>query len=86
MDRPKRQTSTVTPAKPGDYLFYLMNNMQLLPLLENIDKFKEDVLKSYIKVNEGSYQHLLDTYEQVREREAVIYAEAKSKNTVGTGD
>src|SRR5271168_704178 len=24
MDRPKRQTSTVTPAKPGDYLFYLL--------------------------------------------------------------
>ena len=23
MDRPKRQTSTVTPAKPGDYPFYL---------------------------------------------------------------
>ena len=48
-----------------------MENMSLLPHLSNIDKFKEDVLKSYIKTHEGTYEMLLDTYEDVREREAI---------------
>jgi hypothetical protein len=58
-----------------------MENMHLLPHLANIDKFKVDVLKSYIKINEGTYQQLLDTYEQVREREGIIYAEAEKQKT-----
>ena len=60
---------------------YLMENVHLLPHLANIDKFKEDVLKAYIKVNESAYQSLLDIYEEVREREAVIYAEAEKQKT-----
>jgi energy-coupling factor transporter ATP-binding protein EcfA2 len=64
-----------------DFRAYLMENMGLLPHLANIEKFKEDVLKSYIKVNQEAYMALLDTYEQVREREAAIYAEAEKQKT-----
>jgi hypothetical protein len=55
--------------------------MHLLPNLANVDKFKEDVLKSYIKNNQAGYQNLLEIYEQVREREAVIYTEAEKQKT-----
>lgn len=64
-----------------DFRNYLMENMGLLPNLANVDKFKEDVLKSYIKVSEDAYLALLETYEQVREREAEIYAEAEKQKT-----
>jgi hypothetical protein len=64
-----------------DFRDYLMNNMSLLPHLVNVEKFKEDVLKSYIKVNKTTYELLLDTYDQVREREAIIFAEAERQKT-----
>jgi len=64
-----------------DFRDYLMNNAYLLPHLANLDKFKEDVLKSYIKKNSESYENLLNIYEQVREREAFIYGEAEKQKT-----
>jgi len=64
-----------------DFRSYLMENMYILPHLSNLDMFKEDVLKSYIKLHEKDYLRLLDTYESVREREAEIYAEAADQRT-----
>ena len=64
-----------------EFRTYLMDNMHLLPHLSNIDRFKEDVLKSYIKVHEESYVELLNTYENVREKQAAIYAEAANQGT-----
>lgn len=60
---------------------YLMENMSLLPHLSNIDKLKEDVIKSYIKAHEHAYINLLKTYEKVREREEIIFAEAEKQKT-----
>ncbi len=60
---------------------YLMENMSLLPHLSNIDKLREDVIKSYIKAHEDAYINLLKTYEKVREREEIIFAEAEKQKT-----
>jgi len=60
---------------------YLMENMSLLPHLSNIDKLREDVIKSYIKAHEDAYINLLKTYEKVREREGIIFAEAEKQKT-----
>ena len=60
---------------------YLMGNMSLLPHLSNIDKLREDVIKSYIKAHEDAYINLLKTYEKVREREEIIFAEAEKQET-----
>ena len=60
---------------------YLMENMSLLPHLSNIDKLRQDVIKSYIKAHEDAYINLLKTYEKVREREGIIFAEAEKQKT-----
>ena len=60
---------------------YLMDNMFLLPHLSNLDKFKQDVIKSYIKNHENIYSHLIETYEKVRESKEDIYAEARNQRT-----
>ena len=64
-----------------EFRTYLMDNMHLVPHLSNMERFKEDVLKSYIKVHEESYVELLDTYESVREKQAAIYAQAANQRT-----
>ena len=58
-----------------------MGNMSLLPHLSNIAKLREDVIKSYIKAHEDAYINLLKTYEKVREREEIIFAEAEKQET-----
>jgi len=60
---------------------YLMANLLILPNLGNLDKFKQDVIKSYLKVHEAEYISLLDTYEEVRERETAIFAAALEQRT-----
>lgn len=75
------QTQLNKNAGLREFRAYLMNNMHLLPHLSNLPKFNEDVLKSYIKENVDAYQDLLDTYEAVREREAIIFAEAEKQKT-----
>ena len=42
---------------------YLMDNEALLSCMNNIQKFKQDVFKSYIKVNEGLYNELMSKYD-----------------------
>ena len=64
-----------------EFRSYLMDNMTLLSHLSNIDEFKQDVIKSYIKTHENAYRDLLEVYEKVRKREAEIYAEAKKQKT-----
>lgn len=64
-----------------DFRTYLMDNMPLLSHLSNLDKFKEDVLKSYIKANESTFLELLNTYESVRKREEEIISEAEKQKT-----
>ena len=60
---------------------YLMGNMFILPHLANVDKFKEDVIKSYLKSNEDAYQTLLARYDEVREQQAAIFDAAAKQRT-----
>lgn len=60
---------------------YLMENMYILPHLDNVDKFKEDVIKSYLKTNSEYYFDLLKQYDEVREQELSIFEEAAQQTT-----
>lgn len=60
---------------------YLMDNMFILSNLNNVEKFKEDVIKSYLKVNQDAYLTLLDRYEEVKEQEAAIFKAADEQRT-----
>ena len=60
---------------------YLMENMFIIPHLSNIEKFKEDVIKSYLWVHQSSYLELLDIYEAVREQENAIFEAAANQRT-----
>lgn len=60
---------------------YLMENEPILSQLDNLDKFKEDVLKSYIKVNEDAYLDLMNKYEAAEGRRREIENEAGKQRT-----
>src|SRR5258708_7590570 len=49
--------------------------------MNNLDQFREDVIKSYIKVNEHLYGTLMKTYESAEKRLKAIEAEAKKQST-----
>jgi len=64
-----------------EFKTYLMENETILSQLDNIDKFKEDVLKSYIKVNEDAYLDLMKKYEAAEGRRKEIQEEARKQRT-----
>ena len=60
---------------------YLMENESILSQLDNIDKFREDVIKSYLKVHESAYIDLMSKYEAAEERRKEIEEEARKQRT-----
>jgi hypothetical protein len=64
-----------------EFRSYLMDNMYILPHLSNINKFREDVVKSYLKSNEDVYLSLLSVYEEVKGQEAEIFEAAANQRT-----
>jgi hypothetical protein len=60
---------------------YLQDNEGLLSKMNNLAKFKEDVLKSYIKVQHSLYLGLMDTYEEAAKRKKEIEEEARNQQT-----
>ena len=64
-----------------EFKTYLMENEAILSQLDNIDKFKEDVLKSYIKVNEEAYLDLMKKYDSAEGRRKEIQEEARKQRT-----
>jgi hypothetical protein len=64
-----------------DFQAYLLEHDDLVPRLQNIRKFKEDVLKSYIKANIELYKELLAQYESAAKRKKDITAEALKEST-----
>lgn len=60
---------------------HLQNNAQILPLLSNIEKLKEEIWKSCIKAHFDLYKDLLDRYESVEKRRRQIEETAAKQRT-----
>lgn len=60
---------------------YLLHNAHLLPNLANLDKFKEDILKSYLKVKFELYSDLLRKVETTEKSKKEIEEKAAIQRT-----
>lgn len=60
---------------------YLLENEQLLPKLSNIEKFKEELLKSYFKVKSDLYLDLVKQYQDTEKRKQEIEDAASKQRT-----
>ncbi len=60
---------------------YLQENEGLLPKLANIEKFREEIWKSYFKVQIDLYKDLVDKYQAAEERKRQIEAVAAKERT-----
>jgi ABC-type Mn2+/Zn2+ transport system ATPase subunit len=60
---------------------YLLENLDLLPLLANIGKLKEDIWKSFFKVQFDSYIDLVDKYQAAEKRKREIEDAARAQRT-----
>lgn len=64
-----------------DFQSYMMENEALLSRLSNVGKFKEDILKSYLKVNEPLYVDLMTKHAAADKRRKEIEEEAARQRT-----
>lgn len=64
-----------------DFEQYLSNNEDILPRLANIDQFREDLWKSYIKAHEPIYLDLIQKYQAAEKRKTEIEAQAAKERT-----
>jgi Mor family transcriptional regulator len=60
---------------------YLCDHELLLPHLQNVDLFKENIWKSYFKANQALYDDLLSKYRTVKQRLSEIQEQAKTERT-----
>jgi hypothetical protein len=60
---------------------FLLRNQELLPLLANLDKLKEDFWKSYFKAQFDSYIVLVEKYQVAEKRKREIEGEARAQRT-----
>lgn len=68
-------------AELREFCRYLQDNETLVPQLSNVPKFKEDVLKSYLKVHYALYQQLMEKYDAAAKRKKEIREEARKQQT-----
>lgn len=64
-----------------DFEDYMMRNEALLSQLTNLQGFKEDIIKSYLKANEDLYSDLMQKHEASEERKRKIEEEARKQQT-----
>lgn len=64
-----------------DFEAYLAEHEELLPKLANIDKFKEELWKSYIKARVELYKDLIEKYQLAEKRKKEIEEEASKQRT-----
>lgn len=64
-----------------EFARYLQENDALLSRMNNLDKLREDVLKSYLKVHHGLYLALIAKYDEVAKRKKEIEDEARKQRT-----
>ena len=64
-----------------DFDAYLQQHDDILPKLENIEKFKEELWKSYIKARIDAYMDLVEKYQAAEKRKKEIEAAAAQQRT-----
>jgi hypothetical protein len=64
-----------------DFCHYLQDNVAILSKMDNIEAFRQDVLRSYIKSNEDSFKNLINTIREVDQRRKAIIEEARRQTT-----
>lgn len=65
-----------------DFVQYMQDNVTLLSHLINLDKFKEDILKSYLRANYEAYAELMKKYSDALQRRGEIEEEARKQRTL----
>ena len=68
-------------AELREFCRYLQDNEALLSRMDNLAKFKEDVLKSYLKTYHIFYLDLMDKYAAAAKRKKEIEEEARKQQT-----
>lgn len=61
-----------------DFDAYLQQNDDILPRLENIEKFKEDLWKSYLKARIDAYNDLVEKYQVAEKRKKKLRKQPQS--------
>lgn len=64
-----------------DFYNYLLANEPLVSQFSNVKKFKEDVLKSYLKEHFSLYLQLMEEYDSAEKRETAIRIAAAKQRT-----
>lgn len=64
-----------------DFYQYLQSNVAVLSKMDNIEAFRQDVLRSYIKANDESFNELIATIGTVEKRRKEILEEARKQTT-----
>ena len=64
-----------------EFCKYLQDNEAILSRMNNVAKFKEDVLKSYLKANYNLYLDLMAKYDAAAKRKKAIEEEARKQRT-----
>jgi hypothetical protein len=68
-------------AELREFCRYLQENEPLLSRMNNLEKFKEDILKSYLKVHYDLYLELMAKYDAAAKRIKAIHEEARKQRT-----
>jgi hypothetical protein len=68
-------------AELREFCRYVQENESLLSRMNNLPQFKEDVLKSYLKVHQGLYLDLMAKYDSAANRIKEIHQEAQKQRT-----
>jgi len=68
-------------AELREFCRYLQDHEALLSRMSNPAKFKEDTIKSYLKVKENLYLGLMEKYDQAAARKKEIQEEARKQRT-----
>lgn len=63
------------------FCHYLQDNVAVLSKMDNIEAFRQDVLRSYIKANEDLFSALIQTLSEVEQRRKEILEEARRQTT-----
>jgi uncharacterized protein YnzC (UPF0291/DUF896 family) len=64
-----------------EFYHYLQGNLTILFKMDNIEAFRQDVIRSYIKENEDTFKDLVQTIEAVDQRRKEIIEEARRQTT-----
>lgn len=64
-----------------DFQSYMMNQPELLSQMSNVNKLKQNIWKSCLKVKYDLYEELIEEHERAQKRQREIEAEAEAQRT-----